>query len=268
MSEPDDRREEQRDFLLRSLDDLEAELADGNIDPETYRSLHDDYTARAARVLQELDGESVASTAGPVGDPTAPKGRRLTVILGIVTFAVVAGIVLAYGLGSRLPGETITGNQGDRAPEATAREVRRLRADIREFPQAVENRLALARILMGRRDDAGALEQFQQAARIDPTNPEPFAYSGWLIRLQGFPDQGLILVDKALEVSPEYPDARFFKGLILFRDLQNPDAAIAEFQQYLVASPDSPLAGQVRNLLAEAVEAQRPSTSSSTPSSP
>ena len=44
---------------------------------------------------------------------------------------------------------------------------------------------------MGTQNGAGALAQFQAAARLDPTNPEPFAYSGWLIRLQGFPDQGL-----------------------------------------------------------------------------
>ena len=40
--------ESERDFLLRSLDDLESERDAGNIDDETYRTLHEDYTARAA----------------------------------------------------------------------------------------------------------------------------------------------------------------------------------------------------------------------------
>ncbi len=40
-------QEEERDFLLRSLDDLESERAAGNIDDETYQRLHDDYTARS-----------------------------------------------------------------------------------------------------------------------------------------------------------------------------------------------------------------------------
>ena len=120
---------------------------------------------------------------------------------------------------------------------------------------------------MGQAKYRSALTEFQNAARIDPTNPEPFAYSGWLIRLQGFPDQGLTLLDKALQVRPDYPDARFFKGLILLRDRHQPDAAIAEFRQYLGSSPDSPLANQVRNLLAEAVGAQRTSNPSTTPSS-
>ena len=35
--------ERERDFLLRSLDDLEAERAEGGIDDSSYDELHDDY---------------------------------------------------------------------------------------------------------------------------------------------------------------------------------------------------------------------------------
>jgi hypothetical protein len=35
-----DELEAEREFLLRSLDDLESEREAGNIDDETYRSLH------------------------------------------------------------------------------------------------------------------------------------------------------------------------------------------------------------------------------------
>ena len=40
--------EEEREFLLRSLRDLEREREAGDIDDDDYRTLHDDYTARAA----------------------------------------------------------------------------------------------------------------------------------------------------------------------------------------------------------------------------
>ncbi len=49
-------QEEERDFLLRSLDDLDAERAAGNIDDETYERLHDDYTARAAIAVRAMQG--------------------------------------------------------------------------------------------------------------------------------------------------------------------------------------------------------------------
>ena len=253
--------EEEREFLLRSLDDLDAERAEGNVDDETYARLHADYTARAARVIHRLEGDTVAPEVEVA--PVSTRRRVLTVA-GIVAFAVVAGVALAYGLGARLPGQTITGNAAANAQPSAAETVARLRAQVRAAPDDVARRIALAQALMGRQDGRGALTQFRAAARLDPTNPEPFAYSGWLIRLQGFPDQGLTLIDKAIALDPNYADARFFKGLILFRDQQRPEAAIPQFQQYLVAAPNSPLAPQVRQLLAEAVAAGTSGSSTST----
>ncbi len=267
VDEPDrDALEEEREFLLRSLDDLDAERSEGNVDDETYARLHADYTARAARVIHLLDGDAVVAMTEP---PPVSTRRRVLTVTGILVFAVVAGIALAYGLGARLPGQTITGNQSAASAQASAEaQLARLRAAVKARPDDVAAHLALAQALMGSQDGGAALAQFRTVARLDPTNPEPFAYSGWLIRLQGFPDQGLTLIDKAIQLDPTYPDARFFKGLILFRDRKQPDAAIAEFQQYLVAAPNSPLAPQVRQLLAQAVEAGTSGSSTSTTTTP
>jgi cytochrome c-type biogenesis protein CcmH/NrfG len=257
--------EEERHFLLRSLDDLDAERAEGNIDDETYARLHADYTARAARVIHRLDGDPVEAVTGP---PPVSARRRVLTITSVVVFALVVGVALAYGLGARLPGQTITGNAAVSTQPSAKEQVAGLRAKVRANPNDAATRLALAQALMGTRDGAGALAQFQAAARLDPTNPQPYAYSGWLIRLEGFPDQGLTLLDKAIALDPTYADARFFRGLILFRDKKQPDAAIPEFQQYLVAAPNSPLAPQVRQLLAQAVEAGRAGPSTTTTSTP
>jgi cytochrome c-type biogenesis protein CcmH/NrfG len=270
------RAEEEREFLLRSLDDLDAERADGNIDEGTFERLHGDYTARAAAVLHRLDGDDLDGLDGEGADAgtpgaSAPGGRPWLVAGGIAVFAVIVGLVLAWGLGARLPGGTVTGDQGQTAPARQAALIADLRTDVRRSPEDPQARLALARSLMGAQRGADALEQFRQAARLDPTDPEPFAYSGWLIRLQGFPDQALVLIDKAIEVDPEYPDARFFRGIILLRERDDPEAAITEFRRYLVLAPDSPLAPQVRTLLAEAVEAgsgSAPEASSTTTSTP
>lgn len=252
---------EQRDFLFRSLDDLEAERAAGGIDEETYRRLHDDYTARAAAQLRaEADG--IEPTPGDRAPMSV--GRRVAVVGGLVTFAVVAAVALAFALGARLPGETITGNSDPgQQVSARARE-RTLEAAVRATPNDAAAHLALARFRLGQRDGAGALDEFRAAAGLDPSNPEPFAYSGWIIRLQGYPQQALELLDKAITIDPSYADAHFFRGFVLLRDEHRPAAAVPDFQQYLVLQPDSPLSAQVRTLLAEAVDASGGSTSSTT----
>jgi len=61
-----ERLEAERDFLLRSLDDLEGERAAGGIDDESYSRLHDDYTARAAAAIRALrDGVDARPVAAP-----------------------------------------------------------------------------------------------------------------------------------------------------------------------------------------------------------
>ena len=52
--------EEERDFLLRSLDDLEAEREAGDLEPDDYETLRDDYTRRAAAILRSIEERQVA----------------------------------------------------------------------------------------------------------------------------------------------------------------------------------------------------------------
>src|SRR5262245_62350089 len=101
----DEAREElerEREFLLRSLDDLERERDKGSIDDESYERLHADYTGRAAAVIRALrDGVD----ARPVAPPVSKRRRTLTFV-GVVAFGVIAAVALAAALGARLPGQT------------------------------------------------------------------------------------------------------------------------------------------------------------------
>ncbi len=268
MTAPRDRESlaEEQSFLLRSLDDLDAEHADGNVDDATYERLRGDYTARAARVTRLLDDGAGTLRPAPENVARTSATRRIVTGISIAAFVGVASVALAFGLGVRLPGQTITGIQPNGA--AAGPSLKELRAEVKAAPDDPGPRLALARALMGAQKSKAAIIEFSRAAALNPRNPEPYAYSGWLIRLQGFPDQGIELLDRAIEVDAEYPDAHAFKGIVLFRDKQDPEAAIAEFQRYLVLAPDSQLAGQVRTLLAQAVESGTPSTSPSSTSTP
>ncbi len=218
---------------------------------------------RAARAIRALEGEEPAEIETPV--QTTSTRRRILTGVGVIAFIGIAAVVMSFALGARLPGETITGQQSER--RTTGPTVAELRAAVRNQPDDASARLALARAIVADNPN-GALEQFQAAARLDPANPEPFAYSGWILRLQGFPEEALVLFDRAIEVDDRYPDVRFFKGITLLRDRNDPDGAIAQFQRYLVGSPQSPLADQVRALLAEAVGAAKadpaPGTTSTT----
>jgi len=257
-----DPRASERDFLLRSLDDLDAEYAAGDVDPESYTTLHADYTARTAVLLRARDDlEAVPPSEEATPATSRPTGRRLLVGSGVVAFACLAGVLLAFALGARLPGDLPSGNEA--AVSSDEREAR-LRDAVEANPEDPTARLTLANYLSTNDDFAGALEQYDAAAALDPTDPQAPAQAGWIlfITAAGATDavqQAELLngarerLDRAVTIDPEYPDAHFYRGVVLYRGYGDAAAAVPELQRYLVLAPDTPLAEEVREVLAEAV---------------
>jgi hypothetical protein len=105
--------EEERSFLLRSLRDLEAEHAAGDVDENDFTTLRDGYTKRAADVMREIDD----GRARLPGRRPATWSRRLGVGAAVVAVAVGAGILVARSSGDRLAGEEVLELRPDH-PEA------------------------------------------------------------------------------------------------------------------------------------------------------
>lgn len=236
-----DGRADDEEFLLRSLDDLDTERAAGNIDEDNYRRLHSDYTARAAAALR---ADTVEASA-----PISTRRRAVTIV-GLVGFAVLVGVVMASALGSRLAGQTSSGNTVSEADREDT-----LRAAITESPDDARARLALARFLMARQRLPDAFEEFSRAATLDPALAEAQAYSGWLLYQAGEPAGARSRLEAAIAADEAYPDAHFFLGVVALRAENDPARAVPELQRYITLVPTGVQSDQVRALLAEAVAA-------------
>lgn len=270
VEEEREQLEAERDFLLRSLDDLENERAAGGIDEESYAALHDDYTARAAAAIRALrDGIDARPAVVPM-----PWTRRVVVIGGIVVLAVGSGVALASAIGGRGPGETASGNTGESASQPTGRDARRELEDaVAVDPTNIGNRLLLAQFLEQDDELAAALEQYDEVLRLEPSNVQALAQSGRVLYLAAVaaPEQAPNLVDearsrldRAIELDPEFADARFFRAIILANEFQDFARAQADLQQYLVLAPDGVFGDEARSLLAEVTAALEPRVTTNT----
>lgn len=261
--DPEERQEleNERDFLLKSLDDLEGERSAGNIDDESYTELHDDYTARAAATIRALrDGVDTRPTP-----PPSSWRRRGLVIGGIVALAVLASVTLAAALGARLPGQTSSGNSPAAASATRDQRKSRLEAAVQANPTDATVRLALARFLEESGDMVGSLKQLDEAVRVGPDNVDALANAGrvrFIVAGQvPSPDaqrqlvtSARTLLDRAVQANPDHADARFYRAVLLLEGFNEVDAAVSEFQRYLVLAPDGPFATQARNALAQTLE--------------
>ena len=193
-----ERLEEERQFLLTSLTDLEREHEAGDITEGDYRALKDDYTARAAAVLRAIeDGRRPADRHPSTGSGSPRRwSRTIGISAAVVAVAIGAGVLVARFSGQRLPGQTISGG----------------------IAEDTNSRLAQARALLST-DPGRALELYTQVKQVDPDNVEATTYTGWLLTLQaartGNADlvvQAEGLLDDAIRLDPGRADARLLQG--------------------------------------------------------
>ena len=198
----------ERDFLLASIDDLDAELASGDIDPDDHATLVEDYTARTAAILHQLaDLDQPASPEKSDGATAAGGHRRLAWIGGLAVVAVVAGWFLAQAAGERGTQDQLTGSVSGS-----------LREKVFECQQIGTDPSRLTE----------SLTCFDEVLAEDPNHVEALTYRGWYVVLaagsaqQAGEDElagelvsvGLDYIDRAIEVDPSASEAHAFRAVI------------------------------------------------------
>ncbi len=233
------RLEHERDFLLRSIEDLDAERDAGDVSPEDYAAMHADYTARAAAVLRALE-EPVTGTApedvapadvAPTGEPPAdesrPSRRRRRWLLwaAVGLFAVAAVVLVAAEVTSRLPGETSSGSVSLSAAEQ------------------LQRTLGQAQVLESEGKDAEALTLYHQVLQQDPTQEQALAESGWLEFEAGVSARNTkaLSTGQATEEQAEQVDSQayaphLYLGAMLLTEGNDAQAA-SEFSRFLASDP-------------------------------
>jgi tetratricopeptide (TPR) repeat protein len=209
---------EERDFLLRSLDDLDREHAAGDVTDEDYAELRRGYVARTAALQRSI----TAQTSMPV---TASRWRRTVAIIAMASVvAVVLGVGLARSAGERTNADSPTGG----------------------VPESVNSMLSKARAKTGEGKIDEAVKLYIDVLKQDPDNAEARTYKGWLLvqlgnanDLPNFVTDGKADLDKAVIADPAYPDARVFRGIVAFRYDNDAQRAVDEFN-VLFSLPDVP----------------------------
>lgn len=205
--------EEERDFLLRSLEDLEREHDAGDVDDVDYAELKDDYTARAAAVLRAIDDRRVLAQQ----TRSRRSWLRLVAVLAVVAVAAgVAGVLLARTTSDRASGGQVSG-------AATT--------NSRDLINQAQTFTGQATTALGNGDAKGALKYYQDAIdtyqkvlKVQPNDTQALTYQGWVIHtisvnsdpsVQAQLDaQAKQRLDQAISIDPTYADARIFRAIL------------------------------------------------------
>jgi hypothetical protein len=253
--------DDERSFLLVSLEDLERERAAGDLSDFDYALLRDRYTHRAAEVLQALSREPSAQQ--PPADPplagrpssveeltgemapenaASPRRRRRTVLVvgSMALVAAVAVAVVATQTGTRLPGQTVTGSV---SLSRTAQ---------------LHRTLAQAETLETAGNAAGALRLYHQVLVQDSNQPEALAESGWLEFQAGVQarDAGVLASAQQLELQAQRAEPgayapHLYLGSMLLAE-GDASGAVTQYRQFLSDGPPQSVARAAQPYITEA----------------
>ncbi len=262
---------DERDLLLRTLEELEAERASGELTEKDYRALKDDCTTRAAAVLRALDSAEqprpVAGSQSVVPQRGEPSGgrrrRRLVVGTAVAVLAVLAGLAVLDATGRRGDGDEITGGGADAARTLVADGDRLLAAgDAAAATAAFEEalvvepgsvrtllRLATAQVMDGEVD--AAIDTYDRVLVADPTDVEALAYQGSLFHRQGDTERALAQLGEAVAADPGYLDAWSLR-LAVLADAERLDEGLESLSD-LASGGDDDIALAVAQQVAGAV---------------
>jgi tetratricopeptide (TPR) repeat protein len=229
--------EDERSFLLRSLEDLDREHEVGDLTDEDHQALRDEYIARTAALLRSGNGGPAAAGESPESAGAAPGAapgartashiRRRRLLITVGTVLVIGGAVwaLVAQLSGRLPGETVTGSV-TLSPS-----------------QQVQRTLAQAQTLEGQGDAAGAVTLYQSVLSQHPKQEEALAEMGWLEYEAGAEaKQGTLLAlgqqqeRRAESVDPSAFAPHLYLGSMLLAE-NHPVQAVAEYRLFLADHP-------------------------------
>jgi len=240
--------EDRRLALLIALRDLESAHGSGAIEEADYLRLRDETEGRMGKILRALEERSREPAPHGNGGVSTP---RRTATRRWVAVALVAVLALSAALVPALLRSLHDGSAGASALTG-ADSLSYFERRVKAHPRDVAARLDLAHRYLDAGRFGQAFAEYRAALRLDPGDADALAHIGFLLHLSGKPGAALAAEQKALSIDRAYPNALFYRGLILLKGLHRPAPAVRSLQAYLDASPYGPDGSQARALLAEA----------------
>ncbi len=236
---------DQREFLLRSLEDARREHEAGDLSDEDHAVLVARDSARLAEVDADLAALGPATASArppeaegaepPVGEaaPDAtvtrgpmPRWRKLAIAACCLLIVLGAGLLLTHFLQSAQPGQPLSGSI------------------TQSQQQQIEQLLDRALEANNRGDVGSALNLYDQVLSEDPSDPNALAYAGYLqwnigskSHVANLVKIGRAEIEKAVHVAPSNPEGHLFYGLVLANQDHDDAGAVEQFNDYLADGP-------------------------------
>jgi tetratricopeptide (TPR) repeat protein len=243
MTSERDRLVERREVVARDLEELEVQVADGEIAEETAARLREEYEAELASLDASIARMPVtkrparapapASAAASPAGPTGRSPRRVVVGSLIIVAALTAAI--AFAARDTTADETqVASGPGALTVDPSTVSNEELEAVVAANPQITAMRMALADRYFEAEDYSPALGHYLFIAD-NSTNPaevsQALARVGWMAYITNQPEPAAQYIELSLDANPDNSEAIVYRGFITLYGLGDAEAAIPQLEE-------------------------------------
>jgi len=203
--------EKEKDFLLKSLDDLDSELAKGDLTEKDYAQLSRNYKRRLIKLTKQETRSIKESKLQNVK-------KTWFTVASLVVLALISGIAIANSSGERTGSETITGSIR-KSTVTKLQEAQQLLSDSDKWDEAISI--------------------YDEVLQDQPSNAEALTYRAWLRYRTGEDSDPQIRDWREVRIlNPEFADAIVFLTIALSDESRFSEALIElqELQELEITS--------------------------------
>ena len=273
MTTARDRLNERREIVARDLDELDVQVAEGEIAPDTADRLRAEYrselesldasiarlpaSSRSNRPQRPGRGEDVATREAPVG-----RSPRRVLVGGLILVAAVTAAIAFAARDTTPDGPQVASSPGGLTVDPSSVSNEELEAIVAANPDVTAMRMALADRYFDAEELSPALSHYLYIAD-NSTSPAERSHAlarvGWMAYITSQAEAAAEYMELALNANPENAEAIVYKGFVTLYGLGDPEAAIPQLEEALeLPNISDDVVGQIEQALADARDGETP----------
>jgi len=155
---------------------------------------------------------------------------------------------------SAQPGQTQQEQPDPAMQAALAQAAAPLLEAVNKDPKDFDSLVKLGNLYYDGKQFPSAIQYYERALVIHPENPDVRTDMGTAYWYTGDAEKALVAMQTSLKYRPGHPQTLFNLGWVRWQGKQDPQGAIAAWQELLKANPDYPQRQQVEQYIAKAKE--------------
>jgi len=166
-------------------------------------------------------------------------------LIGFVAGFISGAIFAVYKLGPNTTSRQVSGTANTAtSPQLNNQQmeaIANLEAEVTANKDNLEAWTRLGHLYYDTEQPDKAIKAYTQSLALDPNNADVWTDMGVMYRRNKQPDKAIESFEKAFSIQPGHEPSRLNKGIVLLYDMDNPQGAIAAWEELLAISPQAKL---------------------------